>query len=235
MLRIPLPAATPVIRDLLLEAASRNGLRTAPAGSLRIIISRGTGPLGVDSSAEVGPPSMVIIAGATTDRLTGPVAAVDAVTSTFSRPSPAVYETRIKSTAYITSILAFFEARDRGADLAILRDAAGHIAEAHHANLFCVRDGEVWCPPAEAGLAGITRAGVLAAAAALAITCHEVALTAYDLRCADEAFVTSTGTGIRALRRVDGDELPDPVPGPVTQRLRDAYVERVLDAGTPVP
>lgn len=235
MMRIPLPAPIPEVRALLLETASRNGLRSAPAGGLRTIVSRGRGPLGVDASDQVGPPTFTIIASAGEDRLTGPVQAVDAVTSTFTRPNPSSHETRIKATGYLTSILAFFEARDRGADIAILRDATGHVAEGHHANVFCVRRGAVCCPPADAGLAGVTRAGVLAAAASLGYPCREAPLTTYDLRCADEAFVTSTGTGIKALRTMDGDELPGPVPGPVTQAVRDAYVERVLDTGVPVP
>lgn len=235
MMRIPLPESITRIRELLLETASRNGLRTAPAGSLRAIASRGDGPLGVDSSDEVGPPTFVILAGAGEDRLTGPIGSVDAVTSTYTRPPASSHETRIKSTSYITSILAFFEARARGAEVAILRDPDGHVAEAHHANVFCVRQGELWCPPTAAGLAGITRAGMVASAASLGYACHQAPLTMYDLRCADEAFVTSTGTGVRALRRIDGDELPDPVPGPVTSAVRGAYVERLLDAGTPVP
>ncbi|HTO61434.1 MAG TPA: aminotransferase class IV, partial [Bradyrhizobium sp.] len=47
-------------------------------------------------------------------------------------------------------------------------------------------------------------------------------LPAADVRDADEVFLTSTGGGILPIARIDGRPVRQ-FPGPVTQRLRDAY------------
>ncbi|MGC2714155.1 MAG: hypothetical protein WA366_12340, partial [Pseudolabrys sp.] len=51
---------------------------------------------------------------------------------------------------------------------------------------------------------------------------------------ADEVFVTSSLEAIASVRSIDGEALPDPIPGPITHKIRDAYVKFALDTGTPV-
>jgi branched-chain amino acid aminotransferase len=124
---------------------------------------------------------------------------------------------------------------DRGADWAIHRDENGYLVEATAANLFCVTDETIFTPPLRSALAGITRRGVIDAAKALGIECLEMDLTRYDLLTSDEAFLSSAFWGVGAIRSFEGQPLADPVPGPLTSRVREAYVERVLAAGTPIP
>ncbi|MNT06398.1 Branched-chain-amino-acid aminotransferase [compost metagenome] len=49
-------------------------------------------------------------------------------------------------------------------------------------------------------------------------------MTQEALRTADEVFITSTAGGVMPISKIDGVALTGlPGPGPVTQRLQDAY------------
>jgi len=140
---------------------------------------------------------------------------------------------RIKSNNYLPSILAYLEARGRGADVALLCDERGHVSEGHAMNVFCIRAGRVLTPPPTSALEGITRAHVIATARRLGHECSEEEIAPYDLINASEAFVTSSLDGVTALGSVDGLELD--APGPVTRAVRDAYVADALADGIEVP
>ena len=55
------------------------------------------------------------------------------------------------------------------------------------------------------------------------IDCRFGKLPVKALREADEIFITSTAGGIMPVRSVDGDQVADGAPGPVTTRLKDMY------------
>jgi branched-subunit amino acid aminotransferase/4-amino-4-deoxychorismate lyase len=88
---------------------------------------------------------------------------------------------------------------------------------------------------ASAALRGITRMHVLRVARQLGIETHETNLTDYDLICADEAFVTSAMESVAAIGSVNGQTMLGGVPGPVTQRIRAAYLEHAWAGATEVP
>ena len=69
----------------------------------------------------------------------------------------------------------------------------------------------------------------------LGIECIETDLTRYDIECADEAFVTAAIMCMHAIESFEGVTLPGGAPGPLTNRLRDAYVTSALAEGTPIP
>ena len=52
---------------------------------------------------------------------------------------------------------------------------------------------------------------------------EECDLTAFDLYAADEVFTCSTAGGALAVREIAGRRLPQPCPGPVTERLDRLY------------
>src|SRR5205823_1799372 len=114
-------------------------------------------------------------------------------------------------------ILAFREARSRGADEAIFINRGGNLCEATTANLFVVHDGRAATPPPSAGcLPGITRAHVLKLAGENGINAVERDLSPDELRAAPEACLTSSTRGVQALVELDGEPIGDGVPGPVT-------------------
>jgi branched-chain amino acid aminotransferase len=236
LLRIQVPVGWAELRALIIETAARNGMDKSPMGYLRPLLSRGAGPLGLKYSNKLGPATLVIIPQVGDRRIayTGEMEILSAVFSSYHRPGAGSLDARIKANNYLTHILAFLEAQDRGADVAILRDPSGYIAEGHAMNLFCVHDSQLYAPQESLALAGITRKNVIATARRIGYECIETNLTRYDLIAADEVFVTASLEAIAAIGSIDGEPLPAPIPGTHTSAIRAAYVKAALEAGTPV-
>ena len=76
--------------------------------------------------------------------------------SSYFGPGQRASTARIKANNYLTYIMAYMEAQDRGADVAILRDPDGYVSEGHGMNLFAVHDGRVLVPYEALALGGIT-------------------------------------------------------------------------------
>jgi branched-chain amino acid aminotransferase len=237
MLRMEVPVTQKGLADFILETASRNGMATSKMGYLRPLLSRGAGPLGIKYSNKLGPATLVIIPQIGDRRIayTGEIETLSAVFSSYYRSGPSSLDARIKANNYLTYIMAYLEAQDRGADVAILRDPEGYVSEGHGMNLFTVNDGRVLVPYEALALGGITRKNVIATARRAGYECTETNLTRYDVTNADEVFVTSSLEAIAAVGSVDGDKLVGPAPGPVTTAVREAYVKFALETGTPVP
>ena len=133
----------------------------------------------------------------------------------------------VKSTALLPNVLAQQQAKEAGAHEAIfVRD--GIALEGSHSNLFAVRGGEVWTYPAcNYILDGITRVAVLELAAAMGIPVRLGAIPLADLYAADEVFLTGTTTEVLPVVAVDGRRIGHGLPGPVTAKLREAYLLQV--------
>ncbi len=192
-------------------------------GYVRLIVTRGDGPLGVDPTS-CPTPRVICIADAIAlfsehKRAQG----LSMITSSYRRPSADVLDPRIKTLNYLNNVLAKGEARRQGADEALLLNQQGQVAEASVANVFVVRAGRLLTPPTSDGaLDGITRASVLELADAHGLACEVRTLGRMDLLGADEVFLTGTGAGIVRVRTLDGQLLGSPEPGPVTARLSEA-------------
>ena len=216
---LDLPAARGEIAALCLEAAARAGL---DEGYLRLVVTRGTGALGV-SPHTCPRASLIVIAAPLT--LYPPERYRDGVrlvTSSLRRSAHDALPPQIKSLNYLTSVLASIEARRQGADEAVLLNAQGLIAECTADNLFLVSRGRVLTPAVASGaLAGITRALVVQLLTAQGIECAEAALTPADAWTADELFLTGTGAEIVPVCEIDGRPLP--AERPVTERVRAAF------------
>jgi branched-chain amino acid aminotransferase len=199
----------------------------APDGYLRLVVTRGVGPLGLDPR-RCGAAQVFIIADqlALVDAQTRQRGARAIIAAT-RRLSADGLDARIKSLNYLNPILARIEASNAGADEAILLNAAGRVAEGSADNVFIVRDGALATPPgSEGALEGVTRAAMLELARELGIPAREMPLTPYDLYTADEGFLTGTGAELIPLREIDGRVLPH-VPGPVFSRLQQAFAALV--------
>jgi branched-chain amino acid aminotransferase len=160
---------------------------------------------------------------------------VTLATVSVRRPPSDVLDPRVKSLNYLNSALAKLEARQRGADEALILNLAGNIAEASVANVFVVRGGELRTPPATDGaLEGITRQTVLELAGTLGIPAREQTLGRFDLFAAEEAFLTGTGAGIVPVRSLDARPVGGGQPGPLYAKLRAAYLDATGPLGVPV-
>jgi len=229
---LTLPHPLEQIHAIVLATVRANGSREA---YVRLLATRGEGPLGVDP-LPCGPPRLLCLADtialyAEEKRRLG----IDLVTASLRRPPADVLDPRVKSLNYLNNVLAKLEARQRGADEALLLNTAGHVAEAAVANLFVVRGGELATPPGTDGaLEGITRATVLDLAAALGIPARERSLGRFDLFASEECFLTGSGAGLVAVRSLDGRAIGGGGPGPIFGKLVAAFADACVALGTPV-
>ncbi len=198
-----------------------------PDGYIRLLITRGDGPLGIDPTPCRTPRLLVIAA---------PLEMVDPearrrgirlhVAATRRLPSDGL-DPRIKSLNYLNAILARIEAAQAGCQEAVLLNAQGRVAEGSADNLFVVREGELLTPPdIDGALPGITRDLILALAREAGIPARRASLTPFDLYTADECFLSGTGAELIPVREVAGRVLPE-CPGPVFRRCEAAFRERV--------
>jgi len=113
------------------------------------------------------------------------------------------------------------EARARGFGNALVADALGNVAEAATANVFAVRDGEVFTPvPNGTFLAGITRARHIANMRAEGMVVHECVMSFADFEAADEVFLSGNMMKVTPVSAFEDRQYQ---PGPVTERVREMY------------
>lgn len=113
------------------------------------------------------------------------------------------------------------EARAKGFANALVADAMGNVAETATANIFMVRDGEVFTPvPNGTFLAGITRARHMENMRADGMKVHETVLTFEDFHDADEVFMSGNMAKITPVTGFDDTTYQA---GPVTRRVREMY------------
>jgi branched-chain amino acid aminotransferase len=229
---LELPGGIERIRRIVLDTVRAHG---GPDAYVRLIATRGDGPLGVDPTLCASPRILCLVDCVAIYPEEKLQRGIDLVTSSLRRPPPDALDPRVKSLNYLNNVLATLEARQRGADDALLLNHAGMVAEASVANIFVHRDGELLTPPPTDGaLEGITRATVLELAGAQGIPARERSLGRFDLFAADEAFLTGSGAGIVPVRSLDGQPIGAGRPGPVWAKLRAAYADACASLGTPV-
>ncbi|WP_420585135.1 branched-chain amino acid aminotransferase [Ruegeria sp.] len=113
------------------------------------------------------------------------------------------------------------EVRSKGFTNALVADALGHVAETATANIFMVRDGEVFTPtPNGTFLAGITRARHIENLRADGVTVHEAILSFEDFHKADEVFMTGNMSKITPITALEDTQYQV---GPIARRARELY------------
>lgn len=116
---------------------------------------------------------------------------------------------RLKTLSYLDNVLARREARDLGAEEALLLNTRGELACAAAANLFWIEHDLLFTPALDCGvLDGIMRAEVMAAAAAMGVERLEVRAGRDALDRAEGVFLTNSLIGVRAVSALDGRSLP---------------------------
>jgi branched-chain amino acid aminotransferase len=191
-------------------------------GTLRITLTRGSGTsYGLDAPEDFSPTLMVRLTAATR-RSRRPADRETAWIVDQPRIDPANLLSGHKTTSSMWRVLAHETARSRGADLALMKTIDGDVGEADTACLFIVRNGEVLTPPLDRGiLPSTTREFIVAQLGAEGRPWREQRLLPHDLGGADEVILSSSVTGIRPLRAVDAQLLPEATP--VAEWLDERY------------
>lgn len=190
------PPDRAVLADAVAATLHANRLQDA---RIRLTVSAGRGVGRPDVTNAIAPTVLVVVEAPPPDpgpaRLVVVSQRVDAV-----RPLPAA-----KTANYLASMLALAEARAAGGDEALLLGPRGDAVEAATANLFAVVDGRLLTPPLAVGpLPGVTREAVIECARSLGLSVRERRLPRALLARADEVFLTSSITGVRAVVAIEG-------------------------------
>ncbi len=125
---------------------------------------------------------------------------------------------------YLNSVLASLEARNAGADEAILLSDGGFVAEGPGENIFLVEGNVLVTPSMESDiLLGITRDSVIKLAKSLGTEVEERRVHREELYTASEAFFTGTAAELTPITRIDSRRIGRGHPGPITQMLSENY------------
>ncbi|QDT38175.1 branched-chain-amino-acid transaminase [Stratiformator vulcanicus] len=193
-------------------------------GYVRLVVTRGSGSLGLDIR-RTSDPQVIIIADTIT--LYPPEIyeeGMPLVTASTIRNHPQALSPRIKSLNYLNNIMAKVEGSDAGTVEALMMNHKGEVAECTGDNIFIVKHGVLKTPPIDAGiLDGITRRAVLRLAREAEIPSEEVTLTRHDLYVADECFLTGSAAEVVPVISLDGRPIGDGKPGRTTNRLLEAF------------
>ena len=232
MLGLELPHSIADIKHIVESTVRAFGEREA---YIRLVITRGEGPLGVDPTTCPKATLFCIVATIKLFSEEQRERGLDLITSSHRRPNADALDMRVKSLNYLGSVLAKLEARQRGADDALLLNAHGHIAEASVANLFVLRGQTLMTPPGTDGcLEGITRRAVMQLASRIGLESVERSLGRMDLFSADEVFLTGSGAGIITVRSVDSRIVGAGKRGPVVSQLTALHRELAESEGASV-
>jgi branched-chain amino acid aminotransferase len=215
-------------RDWLEAQIARTLAAAANAESyLRIIVTRGSGPIGLDPQLAGAPLSAILVQPFEPFPDWTYARGIRVTIPQVRRQERAEGDSAAKTGNYLNSVLAIGEARRRGYYDALLLDTRGRVSEATSANLFAVRGGTLCTPSAQTGLLqGVTRALIGEIAAEQGIALEECDLLPADLFAADELMLTSTLRGVMPVVEVDDRPIADGRPGPLTRRLQRLLQQR---------
>jgi branched-chain amino acid aminotransferase len=124
---------------------------------------------------------------------------------------------------YAHSFLAQRMAFARGADVGVLLDGAGRVAEASTSNLFLIRDGALVTPSIEADVfPGITRRSVLEIAERIGVEARERPVDPGELARCEGVFLASTMLELRPFAAIDAHRFAT-ADDPLYRRIRAEF------------
>ncbi len=125
-----------------------------------------------------------------------------------------------KTLNFMTEWLSQDAAIEQGYDQGIIVNQHGHVAETGSANLFMVKDSQLFTPSLESGgLPGIIRSEIIRLAKVNGIPCHETEIGPDRLISAEEVFTTSSFKLVWPVVRIKLDGVHKYRPGPLSRAL----------------
>src|SRR5213596_2400833 len=229
---LEIPMTMRDMTEAVLETIRQNHLRD---GYIRLLVTRGTGNLGLNPMQCKSPSVIIIAATIALYHEDFYRKGLSIVTCATRRSNPAALNPAVKSLNYLNNVMARIEANLAGADEALMLNDAGNVAECTADNVFIIKRGQIFTPPITAGaLRGITRSIVFEIAAELGIKIMETDITRHDVFIADECFLTGTAAEIIPVIKADGRVIGNGKPGPITARTIARFREMTRETGTPI-
>ncbi len=154
---------------------------------------------------------------------------VKCVVSSWRRINSSIMPPEAKASAnYLNSSTASLEAKNAGADEAILLSSNGYVAEGPGENIFLVNGGKLLTPSKDADiLLGITRDTIIKLAEFKGIEVEERNVHREELYTADEMFFAGTAAEITHITSVDKRKVGNGKKGPITRILAEEYSNTV--------
>lgn len=220
-IRLEIPLSKAEMIKAVNETVAANNIED---GYVRLVITRGAGSLGLDIRRTSNPQVIII---ADNISLYDPQLYIDGlkiVTAATIRNHPAALSSRVKSLNYLNNIMAKIEGTDAGCIEALMLNHKGEVAECTGDNIFVIKNGVLRTPPVDAGiLEGITRNAVIKLAEKSGITVEQLPFTRHDIFVADECFLTGSAAEVIPVVALDGRQIGDGKPGPITKDLNEKF------------
>ncbi len=210
---------------LLFKLLRKNGLMNN-AASIRITITRGVEKKGFAPRRPTRPTVIIYTRSVNTEEVKR--AQTSGLTGALIKGyGPAL--PGIKSLNFLPNVLGRGEANSKGLFEGIFVDSNEGVLEGTASNIFIVKNGKIKTPVAGSGraaggvLPGVTRGVVIKIAKRKKIPITEARITEAELMRADEIFLTNTLWEIAPIKKIENKKIGKSVPGPVTERLQEAY------------
>ena len=229
---LTIPMSKAEVIEATLETIRANGLDD---GYIRLVITRGAGSLGLNPYH--CPKASVIIIASTISLYPEEKYqnGLTLVTCSTRRPTPGSLSPMVKSLNYLNNVMAKVEALQGGGEEGLMLNEQGFVAECTGDNIFIIKNGRVKTPPVTAGaLEGITRDVAIGILKEFEIPIEETDFTRHQIFTADECFLTGTAAEVIAAVKLDGREIGDGAPGPITNRCIGRFRELVGTTGVEI-
>ncbi|MBF0328493.1 MAG: aminotransferase class IV [Nitrospirae bacterium] len=224
LIGLTIPKTDEEIKKALFLTLDANGFKEA---YVRITVSRGAGPIGLDP-ALCKEPTFVIIANefkSYPEKYYSEGVAI--MIPEVRRNHRAALNPQIKSQNFLNNILAKIEAKNAGAYEAVMLNTDRFLAEGTISNIFFIKDGVLCTPAVECGiLDGITRSLVIELALKADVKVREGFYRSEELNTASEIFLTNSTMEIMPVNRVNDSAFS---PGAITSKLHEAYKQVVSE------
>jgi branched-subunit amino acid aminotransferase/4-amino-4-deoxychorismate lyase len=198
---------------------------------VRLQVSRGAGPIGLDIALADKPEFVILVQPCPVVPPEKVRAGLKLSVATGLRRNPMQsLSPAWKTGNYLNNILCLREAKARGADEVVMLNLNGEITEAAVSNIGFVRNGEAITPPLQAGiLAGITRRLLMEKIGpAAGLKVREEVLTLLDLDGMKECFLLGTTRDVLPVGSIDERTFPVGE-HTVTARLKAAFADYAKD------
>ena len=134
------------------------------------------------------------------DRLSG----LRLITSPWKRPAPDTAPFEAKASGpYIICTMSKQFAEDKGYNDALMLDYRGYVAEGTGANIFFIKNNEIYTPIPDCFLNGITRQTVIDINKKKGFNLIEKHILPEEIKNYDEAFLTGTAAEITPIKSID--------------------------------
>ena len=194
---------------------------------IRLQLTRGAGPIGLDIALADRPEFVLLVQPC--PRISPEKLRIGlrlSIATSLRRNPIETLSPAWKTGNYLNNILCLREARARGADDVLILNLRGEIAEAAVSNVVFVRAGELVTPPLTAGiLEGITRKRILETIAPRAgVVAREEVIRPEDLGAMEECFLLGTTRDLQSVSAVDGHSFRIGT-GTVKERLSEVFAD----------